>query len=119
MLKLLRSADCALSHEMIEGELTEPVNRSTIYRILNRFEAEGLIHRIVAEDGRQYFASCAHCDAQGHDDNHPHFHCTACQRLECLPQPLDISLPQGYRPVSLNATISGYCAECRPDVKAD
>ena len=104
---------------MIERQLSTNVNRATIYRILNRFEEEGVVHRIVAEDGRQYFAACQDCDSQGHQDNHPHFHCTQCERLECLPQPLDISLPQGYRPVSLNATISGYCAECSLTVRVD
>ena len=109
---MLSDGKGALSHEMIEQQLTMTVNRSTIYRVLNRFVEQGIAHRIVSEDGRQYFAMCTNCDSHHHEDDHPHFQCVQCERVECLPQALKIELPNGYRPESLNATISGYCNRC-------
>ncbi len=112
VLELLRAADGALSHEMIESRLTTPVNRSTVYRILNRFVEDGVVHRVVAADGRQYFAPCAGCEPKRHAHDHPHFHCISCELVECLSEQMEISLPQGYRSAEINATVSGYCSVC-------
>lgn len=112
ILELLGASDHALSHEMIEQRLTSAINRSTIYRVLNGFVEQGVVHRIISEDGRQYFAICTNCDLAQHHDDHPHFQCITCDRVECLPQTLQIELPKGYRPESLNATVSGYCRTC-------
>ncbi len=117
VLELLRSAGGALSHEMIEARLSAPINRSTVYRILNRFVEDGLVHRVVAADGRQYFAPCRGCAPERHVHDHPHFHCISCERVECLSQEVEIRLPQGYRSAEFNATVSGYCSDCNPPTK--
>jgi len=115
VLALLRDAGGALSHDMIEARLTMEISRSAIYRILNRFEKDGLVHRVVAGDGRQYFALCEQCDRHEHHDNHPHFRCMGCERVECLPQSIKIDLPSGYQSERLNVTVSGYCGKCSSD----
>ncbi|MBB4078391.1 Fur family ferric uptake transcriptional regulator [Lewinella aquimaris] len=112
VLQLLRESDCALNQDMVAERLDSVVNRSTIYRILNRFVEDGLVHRIVGEDGRQYFAKCSDCTAEAHHHDHPHFHCVSCERVECLSEPLRIGVPAGYLPQQLNVTVSGYCRDC-------
>ncbi len=109
---LLKAADGALSHEMVESRLWTSVNRSTVYRILNRFVEDGLVHRVVAADGRQYFAPCTDCVPERHFHDHPHFHCVSCERVECLPQELHIKVPAGYRTAECTTTVSGYCSDC-------
>lgn len=114
VLALLRGAGGALSHDDIQQRIGVEVNRATIYRILNRFTEDGRCHRIVADDGRQYFALCAaDCDSdQPHSHNHLHFRCLSCERVECLPEPLHYRLPAGYRAAEVQATVAGYCALC-------
>lgn len=102
----------ALSPDAIENELGDRMNRSTIYRILNRFVEDGKLHRVVGGDGRQYFALCDGCVEEEHHHDHLHFRCLACKQVECLPQPLDLKLPGGYQQVEINATVAGYCAAC-------
>ena len=113
ILDLLQRGTTALSHEMIQQQLDTTVDRVTIYRILNRFVTDGLAHRIVADDGRQYFAACAQgCthDAGSHD--HLHFRCSNCQRVECLPEHPVRALPPGYEAEHYNAIVSGRCKRC-------
>ncbi|MCP9235617.1 Fur family transcriptional regulator [Lewinella sp. JB7] len=115
VLHLIQQSDCALSQEMVADRLRTDINRSTIYRILNRFVEDGLVHRVVGEDGRQYFARCSGCTPEVHRHDHPHFHCTACERVECLSEPVNISIPAGYRAQFLNVTVSGLCGDCSSD----
>ena len=117
VLSLLKNADDALSHEMIEARITTNTSRSTIYRILNRFEEDGVVHRIIAEDGKQYFALCEECDHREHRDDHPHFRCLRCGRVECLAQSVRVEVPAGYRAEKLSITISGYCKGCSSRLK--
>ncbi len=114
VLSSLREADSAMSHEMIADKIETKADRATIYRILNRFCEDGLIHRIVADDGKQYFALCSDCELHDHQHDHFHFRCLACEKLECLEQTVKVQLPHGYTQANVNVVISGYCADCPP-----
>ncbi|MEM1358351.1 MAG: transcriptional repressor [Bacteroidota bacterium] len=111
VLALLAQAGKAMSEDTIEEKLTIKINRATIYRILNQFLEDGIAHRIIAEDGKQYFAVLPNHD-DVHADHHFHFRCLKCQTIECLPTSVDFSLPQGYQIESANCVLSGICREC-------
>lgn len=112
VLELLMNTRKAMSHEAIEQNIAIEIDRATIYRVLNRFCEDGLIHRIVAEDGKQYFAVCIKCDEKKLADNHFHFRCTKCQTIECLPVPVHFSLDVGYNVESVNCVLTGTCKDC-------
>ena len=115
ILDLLRQEDAALNHESITRRLVGPVDRVTVYRILNRFVDDGLVHRIVADDGRQYFASCEEgCGHGRHDHGHLHFRCVVCDKVECLIEPVEFHLPPGYSADNFNIMVSGKCGTCAP-----
>src|SRR5690606_35127797 len=84
ILDLLISAGKAMSRDAIEQKIDIEIDRATIYRVLNRFCEDGLVHKIVADDGKQYFAVCMKCDEKKLADNHFHFRCTSCQTIEWL-----------------------------------
>ena len=111
ILAALKSSDSALSHEMIQSELTSNIDRTTIYRVLNRFCEDGLVHRIVGDDGKQYFALCVNCEER-HRHNHFHFRCVECGTVECLNNEVEVSLPTGYILEGFNGLISGRCRRC-------
>lgn len=69
---------------MWQNELGEAVGRVTIYRILNIFCKDGIIHRILGDDRKFYFASCMNCSEKTHRHYHFHFKCMACRKTERL-----------------------------------
>ena len=112
VLSILTASKKAMSQDAIEKQIEVDVDRATIYRVLNRFCDDGLIHKIVADDGKQYFAVCTKCEDMKVPDNHFHFRCTNCQTIQCLPSMVNFSMPEGYTVARLNCVIIGVCNEC-------
>lgn len=112
ILESLKKTKSAVSQETLQKELGESVDRATIYRVLNSFCDDGIIHKILSDDGKFYFAFCVNCSEKAHKHNHFHFRCLQCGKIECLPNEVDIKLPQGYQSVNFNGFISGYCSNC-------
>jgi Fur family ferric uptake transcriptional regulator len=115
---LKRAPQAAVSQDVLQTELEGEVDRATIYRVLNRFKEEGVIHKIVGDDGKQYFAVCMNCGQKKHQHNHYHFRCLNCGRVECMSQQAPIDLPEGYQMTNFNGVVSGYCARCNQHMKA-
>ena len=112
ILSLLQSSQSALSQDMVEQKMEGEADRVTIYRVLNSFCEDGIAHRIVSDDGKYYFAMCLRCEDNNHAHDHFHFRCLNCQKVECLPEAVKVSLPTGYKAASMNGWISGYCKTC-------
>ena len=73
--------------ELLKGKM----NKTTVYRILEKLEQDGTIHSFNGKDGLKWYAKCEGCSANHHSDKHPHFQCTKCDKVECLS--LDIKIP--------------------------
>jgi Fe2+ or Zn2+ uptake regulation protein len=113
VIHVLENSASALCHEEIEKRLSEKVDRVTIYRILQGFCADGKVHKIMSADGKTFYALCQHCTTETHHDNHPHFHCVACDTIACLETPIPQQpLPSGYHVISATALLSGLCNKC-------
>ncbi|SFS40350.1 Fur family transcriptional regulator, ferric uptake regulator [Zhouia amylolytica] len=112
VLDILKQSGLALNHEMIQEQMSLNTDRATIYRILNRFSQDGIVHKVVGDDGKQYFAFCSNCTKDGHQHNHFHFRCIECQNVICIKNELRVQLPEGYEPINFNGVISGYCSKC-------
>lgn len=113
VLSALMNSRKAMSQNAIEKKISVNADRATIYRILNSFCEDGVIHKIVADDGKQYFALCVKCKEENKlPDNHFHFRCTACETIECLPVMVNFSLPKGYNVERLNCVLVGVCKDC-------
>ncbi len=114
VLSILTNTRRAMSQDAIEKQMKMEVDRGTIYRILNRFCEDEVVHRIVADDGKQYFAVCVKCDRKKMKlgNNHFHFRCTSCETIECLPVNVDFSVPRGYKVERMNCILVGVCKEC-------
>ena len=113
VLAVLTNSKKAMSQDAIVGKLEVEVDRATIYRILNRFCEDGILHRIVADDGKQYFAICVKCDQQTIPDNHFHFRCIKCETIECMPLEVQFSVPRKYKVERMNCVLIGVCKDCR------
>ncbi len=112
ILNSLKDSKSAVSHDILQKELGSEIDRATIYRILNSFCEDGIVHKVVSDDGKSYFAPCRGCSGKHHKHSHFHFRCLQCGTIECMPEEVDIKMPEGYQPVNFNGIISGYCPEC-------
>lgn len=114
IFEVLKSSGKALSHDIIQAHVGSDIDRATIYRVLNRFCEDGKVHKIVGDDGKQYFAICPNCGEkkQVHSHSHIHFRCLQCGKVECLDREISVPLPEGYVAKVHNLVISGSCHEC-------
>ncbi len=96
--------------------LGEGFDRITLYRILNAFQEKGLIHKIPGTEGSPEYALCSSdCDEHEHLDNHVHFKCNTCSKVECLDhvEIPEVHLPASYKAMNYNYIIEGVCAKCQ------
>lgn len=112
VLEVLSKTGKAMSQDAIEQKIGIDINRATIYRVLNRFCEDGIVHRVVAEDGKQYFALCVKCDDQEEPSHHFHFRCLRCETIECLPVEVNFTIPDEYLVENVNCVLTGICKEC-------
>lgn len=113
ILELLGEHEHPMAQAEIERILKDDADRVTIYRILRSYCADGIIHKIIGDDGKTYFAVCKDvCAHHHHEDHHVHFRCTSCDVVECLEDEVKVMLPKGYKLVQTNYVISGLCSRC-------
>lgn len=114
VLKVFASKKKVLSLAEIAKTLGE-FDRITLYRTLNSFEENGLIHKIPDHSGNANYALCKHDSVHHtHDDNHVHFKCTSCNLTVCLEdiEIPTIRVPRKYKPEKFNFLIEGICEDC-------
>lgn len=112
VLALLTSKVKAMSQESIISQIDVGADRATVYRILNRFCEDEIAHKIVADDGKQYFAVPKNLPEHSLPKNHFHFRCTQCETIECLPAHVEFSVPKGYEVQQTNCVLIGVCRDC-------
>jgi len=112
IMNILKNSNEAFSQDVILKRLSVSADRTTVYRILKSYTEQGLVHKIVADDGKQYFAWCNSCKMKNHSHDHFHFRCIDCGKVECLSTEVTVNLPQGYSSNQLNAIITGNCSSC-------
>jgi len=109
----LLEARRALSHHEIESALGagHPVDRVTLYRVLEWLVAQGLAHRIAGLD-RVWRFGLADRDPRGKHDGHAHFQCHRCGKVVCLADVTTrrVPVPRGFRSEAVE--VKGLCAEC-------
>ena len=102
----------ALSVVQLVESLSDDMNKTTVYRILDRLEQEGVIHSFLGKDGLKWYAKCSDCTSDHHSDSHPHFQCNDCGKVDCLT--IDVNIPQiPNRQVEVSQIlIQGKCENC-------
>lgn len=112
VLSVLTNTRKAMSQDAIVKQMDVDADRATVYRILNRFCEDEIVHKIVADDGKQYFAVCIKCDDKMIPDNHFHFRCVKCETIECLPAAVEFTVPKKYTVQRMNCVLVGICKDC-------
>jgi len=112
ILNQFKANSVAISTTTLIKSLGSTINKTTVYRVLDRLEEDGILHSFLGKDGLRWYAKCNDCSASEHKDVHPHFQCLDCGRVDCLT--IDVSIPNlPNRKVEISQVLlQGRCEEC-------
>jgi Fur family ferric uptake transcriptional regulator len=114
VLELLRTSDGPMSHGEVADRLASQAwDRATIYRNLIDLSEAGLLRRTDVGDHIWRFEAITGRHAAS---AHPHFVCTECGTIECLPE-LEYTLtrakaPRAIRQKRVEVQMRGLCDAC-------
>jgi len=97
--------------ELVE-QLKNQMNKTTVYRILERLENEGIVHSFTDRKGLTWYAKCLDCSKHQHHDIHPHFQCKRCGKVECLSTEIPLPSFPNHQVDNAEILLFGECEEC-------
>jgi len=112
VLDTLLNAPLPLSHPEIQKQIAEPIDRVTIYRVLDWLSTQGFAHSVISPDKTRRFKANTHRSQH----QHAHFECTNCGQVYCLDKVDDAiaqSLPERFTIKNVHLSINGICANCQ------
>ena len=89
------------------------MDKTTVYRILERLEDSDMLHSFIDNDGlKRYAKGDIHISSSNHINVHPHFLCEECGTSSCLP--IEITIPNipNYTIKSSEHLLIGQCKDC-------
>ena len=112
ILEIFDQRSSAISVVELIDQLNEKMNKTTIYRILERLDEDAVLHSFLGKDGVKWYAKCKNCSTEHHNDVHPHFQCKRCGKTDCIS--VDIPIPNlPNRQIETSQTLFvGLCEVC-------
>lgn len=115
VLRHLRSTPRPLSHAEVVEALTEDTwDRATLYRNLVDLVGAGLAQKVELGDRLWRFSAAVSATHDG--ALHPHFICTECGTMACLPEVSMTTprkgVPRSLRDKNVEVHVRGRCDEC-------
>ena len=88
------------------------LNKTTIYRVLDKLEEDGALHSFLDKNGIKWYAKCDGCSVSKHIDAHPHFQCLICGKVDCVK--IDLGIPEipNREVIVFQTLIQGKCENC-------
>ena len=102
----------AISVIQLIKRLNSKVNKTTIYRILEKLEDDGILHSFLGNKGIKWYAKCHCCSEISHYDVHPHFECLNCGRMDCLLESVPMPKISNRKIINSHILIQGTCDLC-------
>lgn len=110
---ILSNTEHTMSAEDIMAAMPIKVNKTTIYRILDRFAEKGEVHFVTGKNGKAYYALCNNCGVSHKIHNHIHFECQVCKEVTCQPNTLHIPNLEGFTIHETQFLVIGICNKCK------
>ena len=88
------------------------INKTTIYRILEKLEDDEILHSFLDNNGIKCYAKCKNCCHDKNFCSHSHFQCLVCGKIDCLL--IDTPLPEikNREVIAAQTLIQGKCESC-------
>ncbi|MEO9571912.1 MAG: transcriptional repressor [Polaribacter sp.] len=102
----------AISVITLVDRLKVEMNKTTVYRILDKLEDDGILHSFLGKNGLKWYAKCKGCSSKTHHDVHPHFQCVSCGKVDCLTVSITIPEIPNYKVEASHVLLQGKCKAC-------
>ncbi|UCF44268.1 MAG: transcriptional repressor [Planctomycetota bacterium] len=116
ILGVLLAVDRPLTRDQISTRLgRDAPDKVTIYRTLESFVREGLVHRAFLRERVWHFELADDCTEQ---QCHPHFTCISCGDTHCftaVTMPMARSPEEGFVIGHQRVQLEGFCPKCNPN----
>ena len=113
ILDLFGETNNAISIVDLVSTFRNKMNKTTVYRILNRLEESGILHSFSDKDGlKRYAKSNQKIDPDNKNDLHSHFLCDDCGVSTWLPLEIPIPTIPDYKIKTSPHLLIGQCDNC-------
>ena len=102
----------AISVIELVQRIEENLNKTTVYRVLDKLEDDGILHSFLGKKGIKWYAKCNGCSSSAHMDVHPHFQCLECDKMDCLDISIKIPRISNRKIIASHILIQGKCDKC-------
>ena len=114
ILDLFGETNNAISVVDLVSTFRNKMNKTTVYRILNRLEESGILHSFTDKDGlKRYAKGNQKTDSDNKNDLHSHFLCDDCGVSTCLPLEIPIPKIPDYKINTSQHLLIGQCDNCQ------
>ena len=112
VLDAFSKSNHALTAKAVMKTLPPAVNKTTVYRLLDRLKDGGELHSFVGDQGVMHYAKCHACTNDSHTHSHPHFQCLSCREVRCLDAELTLPELAGVQISEAQIFLKGHCQSC-------
>jgi Fur family ferric uptake transcriptional regulator len=112
VLNVFEQTDYAVSAVNLVEHLQQKMNKTTVYRILEKLEDQGTLHSFLGKDGLKWYAKCDGCSSSQHIDSHPHFQCQGCGKTECISSNVSVPIIPNHKVNFAELLLTGLCEVC-------
>ena len=102
----------AISVVTLINKFQNKMDKTTVYRILERLEDSGILHSFIGQDGLKRYAKWEGVAISQNNSIHPHFICKDCGNSSCLPIKIKIPSVPNYIIDSAEQLLIGKCKNC-------
>ena len=114
VLDLFDKRDNAYSVVELVSIFSNKMNKTTVYRILDRLEDSGLLHSFLDKNGlKRYAKENSIIDKSQKNTDHPHFVCDDCGISTCLPLEVNIPAIPNFKINNSEHLYTGQCHDCQ------
>lgn len=112
LLNIFDNKNSAISAVELIKITASKINKTTVYRILDRMEEEGIIHSFNDSNGIRWFAKSKNCSSHHQSDVHAHLQCKDCGGIKCLNVEIEIPTVNNVQIDATEIMLTGTCEEC-------
>ena len=116
LLELFVQTKSSIQTHTIRETFEGRFNKATIYRAIEAFEKNGLIHKVPDINNVLRYALCReNCVNGSHKHTHSHLICNSCRETYCIDQITTPNIPSaiGLKIDYVDLVLNGECFSCQ------